>query len=276
MTLKYQQDFKNLNLWKKTLIELNCHDHYQSNSFLNYQNEYLKNTSKEISFIAFKNNKPLFIFPLFYNFKEIYFHNFDEFIKLPNIEINEKIEKIILSLFDKNNASFFGIYKNQQNKFYNVGSCETLNINLRNNLDIIFSNFRKSYKSLIRKKSSEINMSINFKNDCSNEWEEFKKLHLSLAGKATRTIKSWEIQKDNILKGKGLFIYFKKDGKLISGAFFDLTDKDIKYSVSLTDKNYFNYNCNHKILYQAIKFGHEKKISNMYLGTLKNNEKMKD
>ena len=67
----------NFNLWEKTLNQFNCLDHYQSNSFLNYQNEYLKNTSNEISFIALKDNKPLFILPLFYNFKEIYFHNFE-------------------------------------------------------------------------------------------------------------------------------------------------------------------------------------------------------
>jgi hypothetical protein len=186
---------------------------------------------------------------------------------------------VILSIFNKNNATFFNIYKNQENKFNIVGGCETLNINLNNTLDIIFSNFRKSYKSLIRKESSDIKMSIVYNEDCSKDWKEFRKLHISLAGKVTRTNETWNIQKENILNGKGLFIYFKKNEKLISGAFFDLTDKDIKYSVSLTHNDYFKYNCNHKIIYQAIKFGHKKKFANIYLGILRqgeNNERLKN
>ncbi len=262
----------NFYLWEKSQIELNCVDHYQSNSFLNYQNEYLKNTSNELSFIAIKNNRPLFIFPLFYNFKEIYFHNFDEFIKLPKIKSQDNIIELILSLFNKNNSSFFGTYEKEKKRFDIVGSCETLNINLNNSLNKIFSNFRKSYKSLIRKEFKDIKMTIAFNEDCSYDWEEFKKLHLYLSGKMTRTDKTWSLQKENILNGKGLFIYFKKDTQLISGAFFDLTNNDIKYSVSLTHSDYFKYNCNHKILYHAIKFGHEKKISNMYLGILRQGE----
>ena len=262
----------NFNLWEKSQKELNCFDHYQSNSFLNYQNEYLKNTSKELSFIAIKNNKPLFIFPIFYNFKEFYFHNFDEFLKLPKIKVHDNIIELILSLFDKNNASFFSTYKNQKKRFDIVGSCETLNINLNNNLEKIFSNFRKSYKSLIRKELKDIEMTIAHNEDSSHDWEEFKKLHLFLSGKKTRTDKTWNLQKENISNGKGLFIYFKKNRQLISGAYFDVTNHDIKYSVSVTHYDYVKYNCNHKILYHAIKFGNEKKISNIYLGILRQGE----
>lgn len=263
----------NLNLWEKTLNQLNCLDHYQSNSYLNYQNEYHKNTCQELSFVALKEDKPLFIFPLFYNFKDAYFHNFDELIKLPKTNAQDDITNIILSIFYKKKAFFLNLYENQKEKFCKVGSCQTLNINLKNDIDKIFSEFRKSYKSLIRKELTDIKMTIVYKKDCSKEWEEFKKLHLFLAGKITRSDKSWNIQKENILNGKGLFIYFKKDDQLISGAFFDLTDQDIKYSVSLTHDDFLKNNCNHKSIYEAIKFGNEKKIQNLYLGSLKENEK---
>ena len=264
----------NLLLWDKTLVKLNCFEHYQSNSYLNYQNKYLDKTCTELSFSAFKNNNPLFILPLFYNHKNDTFMNFEEYLFLPEINksIDENIINLIIKLFKKKNIAIINPYKNKINKFIKINSCQFLNINLKNDINKIFSSFRKSYKNLINKKITDIKMNIYHKEKCSKDWLEFKELHKHVAGKVTRSSATWKIQEENIYNGNGLFICFKKNNQVISGSFFDLTKKDMKYSVSATHFDFFDNYCNHKSLYEAIKFGQKKNIKNIYLGNLKKNE----
>ena len=252
----------NLNLWEKTSVKLDCLNHYQSNSYLNYQNKYLNKTCTELSFLALKNNNPLFLFPLFYNYKNNTFINFEEYLYLPKINVVNKdnIINLITTLLKKKNVAVINPYSNKKNKFIKINTCQFLNINLENDLNKLFASFRKSYKNLINKKLTDIKMNIYHNEECSKDWFEFKKLHRLLAGKLTRSNETWKIQEENIYNGNGLFISFKKNNQIISGSFFDITKKDMKYSVSATHFNFFNTYCNHKSLYEAVKFGQKKKL----------------
>lgn len=267
----------NEELWEKSATELKSLEHYQSNSFLNYQNEYFKKNHNELSFIVFKNDKPLFLFPIFFNFEKNKLINFDEYLYLPKIEKknNYKISDLLISLLEKVNAEIINPYDSKITKFKKISSFEILNINLESNFEKIFSNFRKSYKSLINKKLNDLKMQIIYKNECKEDWAEFRELHKLVAGRSTRSKETWNIQEQNIKNGNGLFINFKINNQLISGSFFDMTKKDMKYSLSVTHCDYFNYNCNHKAIAEAIKFGIKNNIQKIHLGNLRHKEKDK-
>lgn len=262
-----------LSLWNETNSILKFVPHYMSNSFLDFQNEYFKNTSEEFSFIALKHGKPIFNLPLFYNHSQNHAFNFEEYLQLPHMITCKGISDLILSLFKKSNVFFINPFKTSLYQFIKYEDYQTLNINLGDQLSLVSSNFRKSYKSLVKKKTPELEMKLIYKKKCFQEWSEFIDLHKFLAGKMTRSIKSWNLQHKNIYEGNGLFVFFKKKNKMVSGSFFDLAGDDIKYSVSCTHPDYLEYSCNHKSLYEAIKFGIEHKFSNLYLGGIKTHEK---
>lgn len=263
---------KNKDLWKKVSNNEKFLAHYHSNSFLDYQKIYLKKNTVELSFIATKNDDPLFLFPLFFNSNQKKLFNFENFIKLPKISSNDNIKKEIINFLKDYNPLIFGAEGYDLKMLKKVQNCFTLNINLKNEIENIFSSFRKSYKSLIRKKYLDLKMKIKFKEIETHEWDEFHNLHKIVAGKSTRSSDTWNLQKKNILNGSGLLIYFTKEKKLISGSYFDVSKDDIKYSVSVTKDDYFHLNCNHKSIYEAIKFGKKNKKSNIYLGHLNENE----
>ena len=205
----------------------------------------------------------------------ILFANFEEYLYLPKIHVINKdnIINLITTLL-KNKVAVINPYGNKINKFIKINTCHFLNINLENDLNNLYASFRKSYKNLINKKLTDIKMIIYHNEQCSRDWLEFKELHRLLAGKYTRSNETWKIQEENISNGNGLFICFKKNNQIISGSFFDIAAKDMKYSVSATHFDFFNNYCNHKSLYEAIKFG-KKNIKNIYLGSLKEDEKDK-
>ena len=79
-----QKKFENLNikilsrennpiLWDRVLEKKDFLNVFESSSYLNYQNEYFKKNIRELSFIATKNEEPVFLFPLFYDEEKNFF-----------------------------------------------------------------------------------------------------------------------------------------------------------------------------------------------------------
>ena len=107
-------------------------------------------------------------------------------------------------------------------------------IDLSLSIEEIRSQFRKSFKSLINKGLREWNVQVH--DDVTQEqFEKFRLLHKSVVGKSTRSIESWNKQKQQIdaceafvvtvtdkkdlLVGAGLFTYTKDLGRYSVGVY---------------------------------------------------------
>ena len=85
----------------------------------------------ELSFIATKNDDPLFLFPLFFNSNQKKLFNFENFIKLPKISSNDNIKKEIINFLKDYNPLIFGAEGYDLKMLKKVQNCFTLNINLK-------------------------------------------------------------------------------------------------------------------------------------------------
>jgi FemAB family protein len=116
----------------------------------------------------------------------------------------------------------------------------------------IKSKIRKSFKSLITSGQKlwkvEVMESENIK-----IWEEFKKLHIKVAGRKTRSDKTWEIHYKDICENKSFLIYLlDNNNEMVGGGLFQYTKDEALYAVAAYDRNQFDKPMGHVIQFRAI------------------------
>lgn len=98
--------------------------------------------------------------------------------------------------------------------------------NLSLKLEDIKSSFRKSYKNIINNSIKIFDVGIVDSKSKNKEiyWNAFKKLHLKLAKKETKSEKSWQLLYESLKDNKSFLVYstLKKSDVIISGGFFYL------------------------------------------------------
>ena len=133
-------------------------------------------------------------------------------------------------------------------------------------INIIKSSFRKSYKSLI---NSGLKM---WKTGLMNSpdpdlWRAFKRLHLKVAGKSTRSNESWELQYKAIISGDAFLVSLSDDlGNLIGGGLFYITRDEALYAVGVYDRILFDKPLGHVVQYKAVEEMRNKGIKWYKLG----------
>ena len=95
-----------------------------------------------------------------------------------------------------------------------------------------------------------------YKRQCDSDndqiFEEFRLLHLEVAGKQTRSRESWSIQKEQI-KNKEAFLVTVRDKKVLIGAgFFNYTKDMGMYSVGAYKRELFDRPIGHAVQMMAI------------------------
>lgn len=116
----------------------------------------------------------------------------------------------------------------------------------------IKSALRKSYKALITsgRKLGEVGV---LNSEGVETWQEFRLLHRAAAGRVTRSDESWELQYRALLSGCAFLVYLRDHtGRMVGGAFFNVTRDEGYYSVGAYDRALFDKPIGHVIQYQAI------------------------
>ena len=111
---------------------------------------------------------------------------------------------------------------------------------------------RKSYKPLISMGERLWTASI-----CSSAapdlWDEFRQLHLEVAGRSTRSLESWEKQHRAIAAGDAFFVHLREPaGRMVGGALFHLSRDEGLYAVGAYDRTLFDKPLGHLVQYHAI------------------------
>lgn len=140
-----------------------------------------------------------------------------------------------------------------------------LGIDLSQDVENIRLDFRKSYKPLVNKALKEWDVKIH-ENNIDGIFEEFRLLHLQVAGKKTRNQKSWDIQKEQIKKGEAFLVSVKDKKKMIGAGLFNYSKDMGMYSVGAYKRELFDKPIGHAVQMVAIEKLKELGCSIYFLG----------
>ncbi len=273
-------------LWDKFLNNQHYSSTFYSNQELDYQTiYYTDNGSKfiDLSLFFLSNNDEIAIWPLCLNLtkdnKIIICSQFYDGISIlaPNIltNLNHKLKKRVieccLSILDflakkfrlnkVNSISTFTGEKDIDLWFYenfkrgcSITPEVELLVDLSLNFDEIKSFWTKSTKSDIQIAKKTWKYKI-FENIDKIDWDDFKNLHFELAGKKTRSDKTWESQIADINNKNAFAIHlYDKNNKFVGGSFFRYTSKEAIYSSGVYRRELFNKPLGHYTQQLAIQY----------------------
>jgi FemAB family protein len=127
-----------------------------------------------------------------------------------------------------------------------------LYVDLGLGIDEIKAHFRKSYKPLI---SSGLKMwrveALPGPN--ATLWDQFRALHLKVAGRSTRSADSWRLQEQAIVAGDAFLIsLMDQNHDMVGGGFFNITRDEGAYAVGAYDRSLFDKPLGHVVQFRAI------------------------
>mgnify|MGYP000347780151 CR=1 FL=1 len=178
--------------------------------------------------------------------------------------ISNKLEIKKLTIFDSNMAlsSWYLLWLDRAN---NIFITHHMAIDLQLSIDIIKLGFRKSYKPLVNKAMREWDIVV-CEGNIDDVFEEFRLLHLEVAGVETRCKESWDIQKEQI-KNKEAFLVTVRDGALLIGAgLFNYTKDMGVYSSGAYKRELFHKPIGHGVQMKAIEALKDKGCKIYYIG----------
>lgn len=127
----------------------------------------------------------------------------------------------------------------------------------------ITADYSKSVKSALSKKLSDSQKIEIVSQNSSNElvesaFDSLKSLHLDSAGRLTRSVHSWNIQKEFLINGNAFIVQLLSHGNVISSAYFMTTDYDCYYGVSASAPKSSGVSLSHLCISEGI--AHSKKL----------------
>ncbi len=120
------------------------------------------------------------------------------------------------------------------------------------------SDLRKRYKSMINWGLKNLSIQVlDNRNINYLDSEAFRQLHISVAGRETRSKKTWDTQFEQVKSGEAFILTGRLDNKLVTCAHFNRTSKMCFYSVGASVRELFEKPISHAILWSAILYAKE-------------------
>ena len=120
------------------------------------------------------------------------------------------------------------------------------------------SRVRKSYKSLINWGEKHLQLALR---DCasvtSDDIEAFRLLHVEVAGRETRSRRTWELQLEMVRQKEAFLILGRFDEALVTAALFIHSPRYCYYGVSASKRELFEKPLAHVVLWKAIQHAKE-------------------
>lgn len=152
-----------------------------------------------------------------------------------------------------------------------------MKLKLTKNFNSVKSKFRKSYLPIIDK-SNEI-YKTNLLIGCGNSaiWNDIRKFHSVVAGRKTRSLKTWKIQLDMIEANEAFVVTANnKRNELVGAGLFSFFQNEAAYDIGVYDRTPSKNPISHLIQYKAIEKMCESGIQVYFIGekTHRNKEKL--
>lgn len=112
---------------------------------------------------------------------------------------------------------------------------------------------RKSYRSLLGWGAKNLDLKLfDSKNVSAEAFEGFRQLHISVAGRETRSKSSWDRQLESIRAGEIFLITGHFEGRLVTGGLFNLAKNYCYYGVGASERSLFHKPLSHAVIWTAI------------------------
>lgn len=136
-------------------------------------------------------------------------------------------------------------------------------IDLRNGLELPWTNLRKSYKPLINKTKKNFSVNIiDYKNYTYSECQKYKFLHTKAAGRETRPQKTFDLMYEMIRSDDAYLIIISKDEEALGTYLFFKSPLIALYASSATDPSVSNTDgIGHLGLWSGIEYAHKRGLS---------------
>lgn len=280
------------NIWEEVLVNSNYIPVNYTHEYIDYQIEYFSfnNSSiEDLSVIIFYENKPCSVWPISITNNDnilltshglniqppLFIFNLPENLKTKIIDICILIIIKICNQYNLNYwvASDLNLFNTKISTWHlkslNYKCIYELNhelfVDLNLSLEKIKNSFRKSYKSLINQGLKMWDVNVLDKHNLEI-WEEFKLLHATVAGRITRSDKSWHMQHSDIENGKAFLVYLTKNKKMVGGGLFYYTKDEALYCVGVYNRHLFDYPLGHVVQYKAIEYLILKQVKKYKIG----------
>lgn len=301
---KYLKSYKivfrknNQKIWNDVLENLEDAHFWYNNQELNYQKLVRLGEGHEdhdLSFTTLLNDIPISIFAFSISkLKENYQLNSHGrpvlaplFIKNCSEEIQEKITETCFKICE-NITEKLKIKKWHSNVFFNeknelcdwVKICEKRNFYFHKTFEAYVDLYSvKNDQKILQKKRVFKKVKENLWSHSllysleNKEWNKFKLLHLKMAGKKTRSDKTWESQLNDINNKKGFVVFlYDKVNNLVGGNYYRYEKNSAVYAVGVNDRNLFPKPISHYSFYFGIKELSKKNVKWLLLGDIPRSE----
>jgi len=141
-------------------------------------------------------------------------------------------------------------------------------INISKSSEELIKHLRKKKIFIDIKRAKDLWVAHVRNNVTFNEWEKFKKLHIQVSGKQTRSDKTWESQFQDINNKKAFVIFLYDLKKLIGGAMYRYSKTTALYAIGAYDRNLFPKPISHLAHYEAINELKKKNINWLRMGDI--------
>ena len=140
-------------------------------------------------------------------------------------------------------------------------------IDLTQHVSQLRKEVRKSYKSLINWGLNNLGIRIfDASNASSSALWDFRRLHIAVAGRETRSEESWNVQFRMIQNGNAFLVLGTMKDSLETGAFFSLNKQSCYYGVSASNRDLFAKPISHAVIWTAMLYAKEQGCTNFIMG----------
>ena len=127
-----------------------------------------------------------------------------------------------------------------------------LYLDLSPEMKTIKGGIRDSFRSLITAGARHWEIGL-LTSESPSIWHEFKQLHFDVAGRATRSAESWDMQLQRVKIGSSFLVYLRNHfGQMVGAGFFSLSRDEGQYDVGAYDRALFDKPLGHVVQYRAI------------------------
>jgi len=147
-----------------------------------------------------------------------------------------------------------------------------LYLSIDGSIDDILLGFKKKLRYEIKKAfklwQTDILTSDSSRDTLNSTWQEFQSLHFDVSGRRTRSLESWQLQKQMIIADTAFLVFLRnEEGQMIGGGFFTFTKDESLYAVAAYDRSLFKMPIGHLVQYIAIENFVQRNIKWYKLGT---------
>jgi len=126
-------------------------------------------------------------------------------------------------------------------------------IDLQLSDDDLRGDIRKSYRSLINWGEKHLAITVHdYRNSTPDVIEDFRRLHIRVAGRETRSPETWRLQHRQVMENEGFIITGRLEGQLVTAALFIHSPSYCCYAVGASIREMFDKPLSHAILWRSI------------------------